>query len=209
MSTENPLIKNLLEIKNEKQENRRKFLPRVKALWDILDNNVGIDKDFSVSGSLGAIEEEGDNSLSNGRANLAEKNKEFEIHERGFSDFDWNLSEKELQKSKFNCADKLGLRALPPITAEHMVFEWTSEDIAKLTDIIRRWHEATEPRRKHLRDLFAKEKGIFRDETSTSSMDKGGLRPKMYSNRHIYLGDEEITFFEYEWLKNRSAEVHK
>jgi hypothetical protein len=180
----------------ENLENRERFLPRVKALWDILNQNPCSDKVFAYK-RIYAIGDDQKDSPSFGDES-AEEVGDFESSSR----FDWNPSKADLEKLNFNSAEKICLDPLPPITNEPMVFEWTPEDIAKLTDLIRQWFEATEPRRKRLLDFFIKSKGVVEDETRESRQG-GGIHDYVYHDRFIHLGDEEITSQEYDWLRMR------
>lgn len=167
---------------------RERFLPKVKAIYDLLAKNAG------ETWRLQALQ--------------------------------WG-QEKPLGLYKadeivcFETAQKIGLLELSPATDTALVFEWTTEDIVRLMQIVERWFEATSPRREFLWDLFVQANGIF---TKTEE-EKSAYAGKSFTPRRTdfgwysegkwdewveityYVGGEKLTECEHEWLKGRSSEL--
>lgn len=124
---------------------------------------------------------------------------------------------------QFETAYKIGLRELPPITDGTIVFEWTSEGVARLTQIVRQWVESTQARRDLIWRLFVNANGIFtktEDHKSAYAGKSFGRAMATAGTSHYsegkwdewveityYIGGEQVTDLEHRWLKSRSNEL--
>ncbi len=111
----------------------------------------------------------------------------------------------------FALAHRIGL--MKPLVQKDAVFEWTDGDVEQLTDIVRRWVDATKPRRDFLWNLFKEANGIF-TKTETPHSDYAGrsfldgkARHDQWLEVEYFIGNEKVTDPEYGWLKSRSNEL--
>lgn len=113
-------------------------------------------------------------------------------------------------------ACKISLGELSPITEAPLVFEWTSDEVDRLTAIIRQWVEATQPRRDRLWSLFVEACGVFTKverrvfcSSVSHSMWDGRVKnePDWEIEASYLVGDETLSREEYSWLKGRSREI--
>lgn len=117
------------------------------------------------------------------------------------------------EQSKFETSHKIGLIELPPVTDATFVFEWTAEDVARLTRIVTQWIESIQPRRDFLWKLFVESNGIFtKSEVAEScfaghSLVTGGAKYDEWIESTYYIGGEKVTDAEHEWLRGRSGEL--
>lgn len=108
---------------------------------------------------------------------------------------------------QFETAHKIGLLELPPITDATVVFEWTCEDMARLTQIVRQWVESTQARRDFIWKLFVNNNGIFTKTEEHKSFQVSEGRCAKWVEITYYIGGEQITDLEHQWLKSRSGEL--